>query len=91
MIGPFFIHYSILFVLTLGSDMAVLYGNDTFLISVLSTKKSFSSFLIKVFVLQKICFKVTVLKMFKISTDCYIKTCRSFKRRAILKISSLGF
>ena len=32
-----------------------------------------SSFLEKVFVLQKICFKVKVLKTFKISTDYHIK------------------
>ena len=33
------------------------------------------------FVFKKICFKVKVLKMFKISSDCHIKTCRSPKRR----------
>ena len=68
--------------------MAVLYGNDAFSILVLPTKKQYSSFLKKVFVFQKICFKVKVLKMFKISTDCHIKTCRSHKQRAILKIPS---
>ena len=45
--------------------MTVLYGNDAFSILVLSTKKRYSSFLKKVFVFQKICFKVKVLKMFK--------------------------
>ena len=59
----------ILFVLTLTFDMALLYGNDVFSILVLSTKKRYSSFLKKVFVFQKICFKVKVLKTFKISTD----------------------
>ena len=49
-------------------------------ISVHSTKKRYSSFLKKVFFFQKICFKV--LKQFKISSDCHIKTCRSFKRSA---------
>ena len=68
--------------------MAVLYGNDAFSILVLSTKKLCSSFFKKVFVFQKICFKVKVLKMLKISTDCQIKTCQSLKRRAILKIPS---
>ena len=68
--------------------MAVLYGNDAFSILVLSTKKRYSSFLKKVSVYQKIRFKVKVLKTFKISTDCYIKTLRSLKRRAILKIPS---
>ena len=56
--------------------MAVLYGNDAFSILVLSTKKRYSSFLKKVFVFQKICFKVKVLKTFKIFTDCHIKACR---------------
>ena len=40
------------------------------------------------FAFQKICFKVQVLKPFKISTDFHIKTCWSLKRRAILKIPS---
>ena len=51
--------------------MAVLYGNDAFTILVLSTKKRYSSFLKKVFVFQKIYFKVKVLKTFKIFTDCH--------------------
>ena len=38
---------TILFVLTLASDMAVLYGNDAFSILVRSTKKRYSSFLRK--------------------------------------------
>ena len=49
--------------------MAVLYENDVFQILVLSTKKRYSSSLKKVFVFQKICFKVKILKTFKISTD----------------------
>ena len=53
--------------------MAVLYGNDAFSILVLSTKKRYSSFLKKVFVFQKIYFKVKVLKTFKIFTDCHKK------------------
>ena len=64
---------TILIVLTLASDMAVLYGNDAFSILVLSTKNRYSSFLKKVFVFQKICFKIKVLKTFKISTDFHIK------------------
>ena len=51
--------------------MPVLYGNDAFSILVLSIKKPYSSFLEKAFVFQKICFKVIVLKTFKISTDCH--------------------
>ena len=70
----------ILFVLTLAAE------NDTFSILVLSTKKRYSSFWKKVFVFQKICFKIKVLTTFKISIDVHIKTCRSLKRRAILKI-----
>ena len=71
--------------------MAVLYGNDVFSILVRPTKKRYSSLLKKVFVFLKICFKVKVLKMFKIFTDHHIKTCRSLKRRAILKIPSTVF
>ena len=82
---------TILFVLALASDMAVLYENDTFSVFVLSTKKRYSSFSKKAFVFQKICSKVKVLKTFKIFTDCYIKTCRSLKRMAILKIPRTVF
>ena len=45
----------------------------------------------KFFVFQKIWFKVKVLKTFETFTDCHIKTCRSLKRRAILKIPSTKF
>ena len=65
--------------------MAVLYWNDAFSILVLSTKKRYSSFLKKVFVFQKICFKIKAFKTFKISIDCHIKTCRSLKRRGIFE------
>ena len=71
--------------------MAVLYGNDAFSILVLSTKKQLSSFLKKVFVIQKICFKVKVLKTFKTSSDCHIKIYKSIKQRAILKIPNAIF
>ena len=63
---------SILFVLTLASDKTVLYGNVAFSILVLSAKKEYSSFLKKVFVFQKIYFKVKVFKTFKISSDCHM-------------------
>ena len=69
--------------------MAVLYGNDVFSILVRPTKKRYSSLLKKVFVFLKICFKVKVLKMFKIFTDRHIKI--SLKWRAILKIPSTVF
>ena len=71
--------------------MAVLYENDASSVLVFSITKWYSVFLKKVFVFQKICFKVKVLKSFKISTDCHIKTRRSLKRRAILKIPSTVF
>ena len=67
------------------SDREVLYGRVAFSVLVLSTKKRYFSFLKRICVFQKNCFKVEVLKRFKISNDCHIKTCRSLKRRAILK------
>ena len=87
MIRPFCCHHSI--VLILASDRAVLNGNDVFSILVASTKKRYSSFLKKVFAFQKICSKV--FKTFETSTDCHIKTCRSLKQSAILKIPSTIF
>ena len=42
-----------------------MYGNVTFSILVLSTKKRYSSFLKKILVFQKLHFKVKVLKTFK--------------------------
>ena len=69
-IGPFCtFHFICLNILA--SDMPVLYGNDAFSILVISIKKQHFSFLKKVFVFQKICFKVKVLKMFNIFTDCH--------------------
>ena len=50
-----------------------------------STKKRSSSFLKKIFVFQKICFKVKVWKTFETFTDCHIKTFRSLKRSTIWK------
>ena len=43
-------------------------------------------FLKKTYIFQKICFKVKALKTFKISNNRDIKTWRSLKRRAILKV-----
>ena len=57
----------------MASDMAVLNGNDAFSIFVFLTKKRYSNFFKKVSVFQKICFKVKILKTFKIFTDCHIK------------------
>ena len=62
--------------------MAVLYGNDAFLILVLSAKKQYYSFLKKLFVFQKIFFKVI---------EYLIKTCQSLEQRDILKIPSTVF
>ena len=81
----------ILFFLILAFGRAVLYGNIPFSISVLSTKKRYSSFLRKVFIFQKIYFKVKVLKYFKICRDCHIETYRPLKLWAILKIPRSAF
>ena len=62
-----------------------------FLFVVLPTKKQHSSFSRKVFVFQKTCFKVKILKTFKTPSDCRIKTYLFLKRRAILKIPSTAF
>ena len=64
----------ILFVLTMAFDRAVLHGNNVFSVLVMSSKKQYSSFFK---ITSKICFKVTTLKTFKISSDCPIKTCQS--------------
>ena len=74
-----------LFVLTLASVRAVLNGNDVFSILMVSTKHRYFSFLKKVFVFQKIWIKVNVLKTFKTSNNCHIKTCRSLTRRVFWK------
>ena len=39
----------------------------------------------KVLRFPKICFQIKVLKTFKVSTDCHIKTYRSLKQRASLE------
>ena len=65
-----------------GPDWAVLYGSVAFPVLVLSTKKQCSRFLRRVSIFQKNCFKVELLKTFKISVYCHIKTCLSLKRRA---------
>ena len=69
----------------------VLNGNNVFSILVVSTKKCYPSFLKKVIIFQKICFKVKVLKTFETLTDGHIKTCRFLKRRIILKSASTIF
>ena len=83
--------YIYIYIYTLASDVTVLHGNDTFSILMRSTEKRCSSILRKVFVFWKISLKVKVLKMFKTFTDRHIKTCRSLKLRAILKILSIVF
>ena len=75
----------------MNSKMAVLYGNDALSILALSTKKRFSSDLEKGFRFPENLFQVRVLETFKVSTDCHIKTCRSLKRRAFLKIHIIAF
>ena len=71
--------------------MEFLYGNDGFSMLVLSTKKQYPSFFKKSFFSQEICSKVKLLKTLKISTDCRVKTYRSLKKRAILRIPSTVF
>ena len=88
-IGLFCSHH--LFVSAVASDMIGLYGYDVFSILVLSTKNRYPSSSLKVFVFQKIYFKVKVLKTLKVFTDCHIKTCQSLKQRAILKIPTTDF
>ena len=81
---------TILFVLTLVSEIAVLNENNAFSILALSSKKQNSSYLKKFSFSREFVSKL-VLKMFQISTDFQIKTCRSLKRRPILKIPSMLF
>ena len=81
---------TILFALTLDSEITVINGDDAFSILIFSTQKRYSDFFKKVFGL-KVCFKTKVLKIFKVSSDCHIKTCQSFKRSAILKIPKIIF
>ena len=87
-IGPFRSHHSVC--LSIGNWYGNFFGNEAFSILVLWTKKTVP-FLKKVLILQNICFKVKILKRLKIFTDCYIKTCRPLKRRAILKTPSTAF
>ena len=68
-----------------------LYENAASSILIFSTKKRFFSVLKNVFVFEKICFKFKVLKTFKTFSECHIKTYRSLKRKAILKIRSTVF
>ena len=82
---PFYLSYR------LASGRAVLYGNIAISILALWTKKQLPGFLKKVFVFQKISFKVKVVKTFKISSGCHIKSYRSFKQRAISKIRKTVF
>ena len=77
------LEYALLTILNIGfwyGSFVLKYWNDTLSISVLSNKNGYSSFLKKVVVYRKICFKVKVL----------IENVRNFhwslKRRAILKI-----
>ena len=86
-IGPFFTHHSIF--LNIGFWQGSLEWKCC--IFNLGTLKRFSSFFEKVFVSQKICLKFKVSKTFEISSDCHIKTCRSLKQRALLKVPSTFF
>ena len=74
---------SILFVLTLAFERGVLSGKEAFSMVVLSTKTHHSRFSKKLFVFQKTCFNVRVMKTSKTSSGCNIKKCQSLKRRTI--------
>ena len=67
-IGPFFTPHSICL------NVGFLWGTFALSNIILSTLKLYPSFLKKVFVFQRTCFKVKELNMFKISSDCQIKT-----------------
>ena len=74
-IGPFCtICIPNLSLLTLAFDRVVLFGSFAFSIVVLSTKKRYSIFLRKVFVLKEICFRAKVMKMFKIFIEYFLLT-----------------
>ena len=55
---------------------------------ILSIFKRYSSYLKRLCVFQKICFKIKEMKTFKTSSDCHVKTWQSLKRRVALKVSS---
>ena len=82
MVDPFCTPHSIF--LTLAFERAVLFGNVTLSIVVLSAKKRYYIFHKKALFFQKIYFKVKVLKML-------IKTWQSLKRRATFKIPGTVF
>ena len=86
MIGPFCTHRFICL------NMGFWYGSFVwkwwvFSILVLSTKKLYSKFLKNVFVSRKFVLKLKYWKRSK----CPLRTCRSLKRSAILKIPSIVF
>ena len=83
--------FSIVFVLILVFGGITLYGNIAISILVPLTNKQYSSFFKRVCVFQKICLKVSVLKTFKTSSNCHLKTCQFLKRRANLKIPNTFF
>ena len=60
-----------------------MYGNGTFSIILLSTKKRYSSWKRFLF-FQRTCFEVKVLKMLKISSDCHVKMCWSLKNLGVM-------
>ena len=90
-LGSFWVHFvlSILLVLTLNFELAIVYRSFAFSIVVISTIKRHASFLRKVFIFHKTSFKVKVMRKFKISSDYLLKICRSLKQSAILKIPSI--
>ena len=71
MIGPFFSRHT--FCLNIGFWQSSFEWKWLFSILVASTKKRYSSCLKKVFLFQKICFKVKVLNTFETLIDCHKK------------------
>ena len=89
---PFFakVHFvhPITFILTLASDKAVWYRNLAFLISVLTTKRSYSSLLKKVVVFQKFVSKLWNRSEFPVLSH---KTMRVYQTQGYFKSSCYTF
>ena len=72
-------------VLILVFHRAVLYENMTFSIIILSSKRRYTVFFL-FFLFEKTSFKVKVLKIFRVLSDCHMKICQSLKQYAVLKV-----
>ena len=88
-IDPFCTQHSIC--LNIGFSYGIFTWNVCIFNLSVSMTKRYSSFSEKLFLFQKTCFRLEVLKMFKMSTDCHIKICGALEWRTILKISCTAF